>query len=315
MSRSSRVFFGWLFSPAAGRFIFFDRPLVSAGVERPGAHRPGRCGCQAVTAWWRGGYPGEARQYPGEDSQCEIVGRRHGVAEPLAGKRQQKQAGVRMPFGGLPPAAVSAVTHGCGGAKRSHGKLVGRGSGPPGTAVGGRLDGAAGAWEGVVELLAPNRVVLLTPRSLNLYAAAMHELGRETELAVEMGRHNSRWPEPLVLYWTAQEALGGHQRSALPMVEGSLVRAGRPCQGLNPAWVFDFARTSFENGLKDDAKSWIVQVKGSELPPRYLLFYFALIERLGMQEFLVGPMEPRLGEGAAFLTYEEAAWLRENESR
>jgi hypothetical protein len=114
------------------------------------------------------------------------------------------------------------------------------------------------AWRYVVTVLHPQRDVLLNPRTMNLYAAAMTELGRLEELTEEMGRHNSRWPEPVSILWTVQESISGRRLSSQPVLEGLLMRAARGAQSLNPPWIFDIARAAFMAGLPESGQNLIL---------------------------------------------------------
>lgn len=108
-------------------------------------------------------------------------------------------------------------------------------------------------WVAVRDLLGPDRQppVPVNPRTLELYANAMGRLGLDELLAREMGGNRSRWPEPLVLLWTAHQALEGGRAEAPPLLGSMLMRAGRRAQVLEPRWMFDVAHSAFAAGLPE----------------------------------------------------------------
>lgn len=108
-------------------------------------------------------------------------------------------------------------------------------------------------WAAVRHLLGPDREppVPINPRTLELYANAMSRLGLEELLGREMGGSRTRWPEPLMLLWSAHKALEGGRAEAPPLLGSMLMRAGRRAQVIEPRWIFDVARTAFASGLPE----------------------------------------------------------------
>ena len=108
-----------------------------------------------------------------------------------------------------------------------------------------------GEWDAVRHVLRPGRGLPLNPRTFELYATAMIQLGHNEELGKEMREARSRWPEPLVLLWAVHTARESGPTGSPALMEGMLMGAGRSAQALEPRWMFDVARTAFAFGYPD----------------------------------------------------------------